>query len=349
LTDQGIEGVGVTGYAPSDARLQAALRQFIGANPLVVYEMTGGRITGRSEQFREVLAAHRHLDGPLFDLIGKLTNRPCYELLGGPVRERVEVYDGSLYFSDVWFRDRGVRAVVEETEESARSGYLGMKYKIGRGDRWMEKQAGAARDIEVLRAARKALGSGIKILADANNAYAKEFELAWRVIEATKEANLYWLEEMFPEDVAKYTELRSRMEKAGIRTLIADGETERNIEPFRQYLKPRRLVDVLQLDIRQGGFLDNMELARLGAEAGAITVPHNWASHVGLLMGLHLAKAVKSVPAAEDDRSTCDVLATDGYEFRGGCYTVGRAPGLGIHVDDQVYRDKYQPQETVVA
>jgi L-alanine-DL-glutamate epimerase-like enolase superfamily enzyme len=65
-------------------------------------------------------------------------------------------------------------------------------------------------------------------------------------------------------------------------------------------------------------------------------------------MGLHLAKAVKNVPAAEDDRSTYDVLTTDGYEFRSGCYTVGRAPGLGIRVDEQVYRDKYQAQETVV-
>ena len=51
------------------------------------------------------------------------------------MRDRVEVYDGTLYFSDIWFRDRGVRAVVEEAEEAVRSGYLGLKFKVGRGSR----------------------------------------------------------------------------------------------------------------------------------------------------------------------------------------------------------------------
>src|SRR5260370_38784226 len=34
-------------------------------------------------------------------------------------------------------------------------------------------------------------------------------------------------------------------------------------------------------------------------------------------MGLQLAKAVNAVPAAEDDRSSCDVLIADGHEPRG--------------------------------
>jgi L-alanine-DL-glutamate epimerase-like enolase superfamily enzyme len=62
-----------------------------------------------------------------------------------------------------------------------------------------------------------------------------------------------------------------------------------------------------------------------------------------------LGKAVKGVPAAEDDRSTCDVLIADGYEFHGGSYTVPDKPGLSIRVDEEVYRRKHKPSEVVIS
>jgi D-galactarolactone cycloisomerase len=348
VTDQGVEGVGVMSGSPRPEFL-ADLKTLVGADPVALYRWDGGRIVGRSSAFAPLLEKYKHLDGPLFDLAGKLTGKPCWKLIGDAVRERVEVYDGTLYFSDVWFKDRGVHAVVEEAEEAVRSGYLGMKFKVGRGWKWMEKQAGIQRDIDVLRAVRKAVGPKPKILADANNGYRDDFEGVWRLLSETKSANLYWMEEIFPENVEHYTRLRERMAKAGMKTLIADGESVSDPEAFEPYLRPRRLIDVLQMDIRRGGFLTNLETARLAQTAGAVHVPHNWASHVGLLMGLHLAKAVENVPAAEDDRSTCDAILTEGYSFHDGFYTVSDAPGLGIRVDEVVYGRKSRHKEIVVA
>lgn len=348
-TDQGVEGVGVMSYsAPDDAYLKA-VRTLLGVNPHDLYSMKAGRIVERAPAFRTVLDQYEHLDGPLFDLIGKLKGKPCWQLLGASVRDRVEVYDGTLYFSDLWFRDRGVRAVVEEAEEAVKRGYRGLKLKLGRGSKWMERQAGLRRDIEVVKAVRQALGSGTKILIDANDGYRDDREGAWKLLNETQSDKLYWAEELFPEDVAHYQELKERMQKAGIQTLIADGENMLHASEFAPYLKPQRLIDVLQIDIRRAGFLGNLEMARLGELAGAVSVPHNWGSQVGLLMGLHLAKAVPSVTAAEDDRSTCDVLITEGYEFKQGFYIVSNAPGLGIRVDEKVYSEKCRARETVIS
>ena len=94
----------------------------------------------------------------------------------------METYDGTLYFSDVWFRDRGVRAVVEEAEEAAKAGYRGIKLKLGRGWKWMEPEPGFRRDVEVVHAVRKAVGPGMRILVDINNGYQKEPERAWRLL-----------------------------------------------------------------------------------------------------------------------------------------------------------------------
>ena len=167
-------------------------------------------------------------------------------------------------------------------------------------------------------------------------------------LDATRADDVYFLEEPFPENVDRYTDLRARIAGAGLKTLIADGENLRRAEPFRAYLEPDRLIDVLQMDIRRGGFLGNLELARMGKLAGAVTVPHNWGSFVGLLMGLHFARAVDNVVAAEDDRSTCDVVVAEGYEYRNGRYAVSSAPGLGIHLDEPAYQRKYAARARVI-
>ncbi len=348
VTDQGVEGLGVASGA-ANAEFLAAVRSLLGADPMAVYEMNNGRIVGRGPAHAALLARYMHLDGPLFDLIGKLSGKPCWKLIGDAVRERIEVYDGTLYFSDVWFRDRGVRAVVEEAEEAARKGYLGIKLKAGRGSKWMEKDAGLRRDIEVVRAVRQAVGRSTKILVDPNNGYRNDFEGGWRLLSETRAENLYWMEEIFPEDVEQYTRLRERMAQAGMKTLVADGESVGDPRQFEPYLKPTRLVDVLQMDIRRGGFLTNLEVARMAKPAGAIAVPHNWASQVGFLMGLHLAKAVENVPAAEDERSTCDAIIAEGYSFSKGFYTVSDAPGLGLRINQEAYTKKYRAKEVVIA
>jgi D-galactarolactone cycloisomerase len=347
-TDQGIEGVGVMGYAAATAEFHRSLKSLIGAHPLELYEMKEGRIAGRSPEFAELLSSYRFLDGALLDLIGKLTGKPVWQLIGKSARERVEVYDGTLYFSDVWFRDRGLRAVVEEAEEAQRKGYRGIKLKLGRGWKWMGKEDGLRRDIEVVRAVRKAIGPQMKLMGDANNGYQKDPERAWRLLAETADANLYMIEEIFPEDVQQYTDLRAKMHQAGLKTLIADGENASNIALFRPYLEPRRLMDILQMDIRTGGLLDNLTLARMAETAGAVSIPHNWGSQIGGLMGLHLAKAVPNAIAAEDDRSTCDLIIAEGYEFQEGTYSVPEKPGLSIRVDEDVYKLKCKPSEIVI-
>jgi L-alanine-DL-glutamate epimerase-like enolase superfamily enzyme len=188
----------------------------------------------------------------------------------------------------------------------------------------------------------------MKIMVDINNGFQKEPERAWRLLQETAADNVYWLEEPFPEEVALYADLQAKMRKAGIRTLIADGENVRQSSELTPYLEPKVLVDVLQMDIRTCGLVENAALARRAGPRGAVCIPHNWGSQVGGLMGLQLAKAVAAVPAAEDDRSTCDVLIADGYDFRGGTYAVPDRPGLSISVDEEVYRLKCKASEVVV-
>jgi len=348
-TNSAIEGAGVMGYPLPDPALLAALKTLIGANPLELYQMEAGRIVGRNPQYADVLKRYRFLDGPLFDLVGKFTGKAAWQLIGESVRDRIEAYDGTLYFSDIWFQDLGVRAVVEEAEEAQRSGYRAIKLKLGRGSKWMDKDGGLRRDIEVVRAVRKAVGPGMRIMADPNNGYKDDRERAWQLLAETAESKLYWMEQIFPDTVEGYGWMKDKMKTAGIQTLIADGESYDQPPQFDPYLKPRRLMDVLQPDIRHFGFLDELTVNRSAEPAGAVLMPHNWGSQVGVLMALQMAKAVKNIPGVEDDRSTCDVFTTEGYEFRNGAYTVPNNPGLSHRIDEMVYTLKCKPREIVVS
>lgn len=348
-TDRGVEGVGVMGYPLPDAASLAALRTLIGADPLALYRMEAGRIVDRNPEYAATLKRYRWLDGPLFDLVGKLTGKAAWQVMGEPVRDSVEAYDGTLYFSDIWFRDRGVRAVVEEAEEAKRSGYRGIKLKLGRGFKWMDKEGGLRRDIEVVHAVRQAVGPGMRIMADPNHGYQGDRERAWRLMSETADTKLYWMEQIFPATVEGYGWLKDKMKEAGIQTRIADGESYNQSAQFDPYLKPRRLMDVLQPDIRHFGFLDILAVNRAAEPEGAIVMPHNWGSHTGFLMALQMAKVVKNIRGAEDDRSTGDVFITEGYEFHDGAYTVPAKPGLSHHIDESVYALKCKPNEVVVS
>jgi D-galactarolactone cycloisomerase len=348
-TDQGVEGIGAGNYTNFHTpESVAAFKPLVGANVFDLYQMDQGRITGRAPAFASLLARYRFLDGALYDLIGKLTGRAAWQLIGESVRSQVPAYDGTLYFSDIWFKDRGIRAVVEECQEAVESGFGGVKIKLGRGDKWMERKAGEDRDIAVTQAVREAIGPKVMLMADPNYGYRGRFDAAWRLLHETRAENLYWMEEILPETMDDYSRFKSKLEEAGMKTLLAAGEHMREVHEFDRYLKPKRLMDVLQLDIRQGGFLDNAELARMAGAAGAVLIPHNWGSQIGVIMGLQLARATQSVPMAECDRSTCDVLITDAYRFSKGMFAVPAQPGLAIGIDAEVYDRKCKPTEIVV-
>src|SRR5690606_29354744 len=94
------------------------------------------------------------LDGALWDLLGKTAGLPLYRLLGG-ARQRVPAYhSGGLWLS------RTEKELVEEAEAFVGAGFKAVKMRLGSAD--------PAVDVARVRAVRKAIGPGIRLMADAN-------------------------------------------------------------------------------------------------------------------------------------------------------------------------------------
>src|SRR6266853_3456715 len=77
-TDQGVEGIGAGTYRLKLDDYVSELQPLIGKNPLELYEMSAGKVVRPSQGFAELHAKAQYLDGPLLDLIGKLTKKPTW-------------------------------------------------------------------------------------------------------------------------------------------------------------------------------------------------------------------------------------------------------------------------------
>ncbi len=354
-TDSGLTGV--TNARPFMNRgkladLHSLLGQLIGRDIFEFYQVTGGRVTGVNSRWEDLLRSNGFIDFAIFDLMGRALEVPTYALLGDKLRDCVEGYDSSLYFQDLVHPELGAGAVVKEAVEAIDKGWRAMKLKLGRPGRWFEPMAGVARDIEVVNSVREAVGPDIKVLVDANNGYDGKLDLLEDFVRETASSNVFWVEEMVTENVDDYRKLRDWRDRYSPDTMIVDGESHRGRNTIYWQLMEEKLLDGIQPDMLDMGFWPFHRLAEDIEEAGYSTMicPHNYnAAAIGLRGDIQFGAVTERFVIAEDSTLHFDLYRMEGYEFENGCYRVPDTPGLGIHIDDELYSRVYKQHESVIS
>jgi L-alanine-DL-glutamate epimerase-like enolase superfamily enzyme len=273
---------------------------------------------------------------PLWDLAGKAVNKPVYELLGGQGPNRVKVYDGSVYFADLLPDNlkRPLDRFKLEIDMGLRLGHRAFKIKIGRGAKWMEREAGDRRDVEVLQTVRAHAGPGITLGVDANNGY--DLAGTKRLLNELPDFNFAFVEEMFPETVDECLALKAFIREHGWNTLVADGETQSQLDVFKPFIE-HRAIDVLQGDMNHFGFEGILTEAAWARPAKIQIAPHNWGSLIGFYMQLHVGRAITNFYLAEHDPLTNNVIIADGYKIDDGECSVPAAPGFGLRINENTF------------
>jgi L-alanine-DL-glutamate epimerase-like enolase superfamily enzyme len=330
FTNHGYEGFGVTAKRIEELE-KTDIPRVLGRNPCDLFDPERG-ITVKG------------LEHALWDLIGKVTGQPVYELLGGSHRETVEAYDGTLYFCDILYPDRGLQRIEEEAAESVAKGHRAIKMKVGRGKKWMEKEEGFRRDVEAVKAVRRIVGDDVKLLIDANNGY--DCDGAMQLMGEIGHLNIYWAEEMFPETLEDYHTFTTFIREHGWKTLVTDGEGLGSAEPFVPYFEAG-VLDAAQPNINRTGLTEYKVLSALAAKHRAYCAPHSWGSQFGLFVSLHLGKAIPNFLSAEVTAYEFDVYIPAGLTFHEGTYTVSDMPGFGVILNERVYNERYKKDEVV--
>ncbi len=326
----------------------------------VIHDELAPRILGEDPTMPERLwhlmtvRSHQHGDGgilpmavsgldiAIWDLVGQRAGLPLYRLLGGH-RDEIPAYASGGFYADG--KDAG--ALADEARGYAEAGFRHVKIKVGRTTDTpinplvhMEAPDYAAvtldEDLRRVEGVREAIGDGVRLMVDANNAWTKATALeAGRRFE---QLGVHW----FEEPVATDDRAGSAALADALSIPIAGYETQTGLAGFRDLIQSRA-VDIVQPDaIWSGGLTPCRRIAALAMAAGLPCVPHVFSTAVSIAANLHLIASIPNSYLLEFDRNPNALrteLLLEPIEPDGrGIVAVPSDPGLGIRLDQETLR-----------
>ena len=322
-TDEGITGYAEccplgSAYLPSYALgVRAGLSEIaphlIGLNPLNIGEI--------NRVMDAALRGHPYAKAPVdiacWDLLGKVTDQPVYNLLGGAAQDEVALYRA--------ISQESPEAMAKKIEGYAAEGYTKFQLKVG---------GNANDDIERIHATRSTLDPSHLLVADANTGWTRHE--AARVVNAVAGLDVY-IEQpcmTYEESVS----IRRRTSLPFVLDEVIDG-TDTLLRGIYE-----DAMDIINLKISKVGGLTRAKLMRdLCVSSGIpMTIEDTWGGDITTAAIAHLARSTPEdfCFSATDFNSYGTVtIAADAPKRINGRMTASDSPGLGITPDFKVLGD----------
>jgi L-alanine-DL-glutamate epimerase-like enolase superfamily enzyme len=283
----------------------------------------------------------------LWDVVGKATGTPVYQLLGGLYHDRIRAY-ASLIPQP---RDQ----LVANLEMCVEQGFTAVKIKLGAatypggGGLGMGVEPCVDRERHLVEAAREAVGPHVDLMVDAAQAVAPEPWPVPTVIEVARmleEFDVFWLEEPCGADNLEGHAAVAR----AVDMPVAAGENLATHFEFKQWMEMRAL-DIVQPDVViAGGLLECKKIAALASAYRIPIAPHMWWTGVGMMANLHFIASTPGCIVAEYPQMTYPLredLLQQPLLFENGYLCLPPVPGLGVRLTEEIIEKyPYQPGPT---
>lgn len=282
------------------------------------------------------------IEAALWDLKGKVENRPVYELLGGLRHERLPAYATGGPSNYPHSR------LAAKIDHYLSLGFRGFKLGVGALEEGRHRQPPTAREAaaleaEKLRFVRDRYGSEIMVCLDGHMGNRASEEGTWdvetaaRVCRAVAPFDLFFFEEpLHYDDPAGYAELCRQVE-----TPIAGGECLTGLPEWRVFIE-KDAFDIGQPDASYtGGLRLCVEIAQELASRGKRIATHSWGAAGSFMQNLHVGFACPNTAVLEiapDFGPLHRELMVEEFRLREGHVLPPQAPGLGIRLDDEIKR-----------
>ena len=257
----------------------------------------------------------------IWDLRGKLLNKPTYQLLGKK-HEKIPCYasGGSISMTN--------KEIVKEVEKSIKEGFNAYKMRVGL-QTW-------EKDLQRVKSAKDILEKKDLMI----DAIMGTLNPPWKLDEALKkiknlsEFKPRWIEEpLHPDNIEGLFQL-----KRASTVPIAAGEAYSGIFEYETIIK-NKLVDVLQFDCTHSGGIQLCQyLSKKSKENNIGCAVHVWGSPVALAANAHLSYCLENIDYIEIPRvkfEISDFLWTEAPKILDGYVSLGDTPGLGIDIKDE--------------
>jgi len=287
------------------------------------------------------------IDIALWDIRGKVLDRPIYELLGGPVRE-----DIALYTHPDQGKFTSKEGVIAEIQDIVKSGHTAFKFDPfpHQGDREQRdgyldgsmSRADQRTAAELTALIRETAGPDIEVLIDAHGRF--DVPTAIRLCRSLEEAgDIDWFEEPCPPESVKA--LKQVREK--VNAPISWGERGHTKWDFVAILEGG-LADYIMPDITWTGGITELKKISALAEAYYIPIsPHDAAGPINVVAGAQVMMTVPNFYKLETSRwdlSKYNVLIKTPLDNSNGTLKLPRVPGLGIEMNrDYLENNEIEP------
>ncbi len=262
-----------------------------------------------------------------WDIIGKYTNQPVYNLLGGRHRERIRAYANGW-----WKGANTIEETVDRVLKLKEEGWNAIKWDPFRGP-WREQLTREEEDyaVENVKAVREAVGRDFDLLIEVHRRLSPYH--AVHFANRIAEFDPFLLEEPCHSDnLDAITEVRQKVTMP-----VMTGETCYTKAEFKNVLNAH-CADYINPDTCcTGGITGMMELAAMAEAYNVQVSPHNYNSSViGLAATVHMSAVIPNFTIAEcfvNIRPGCDAVASKKLTIDHGFIELPTDPGLGVDID----------------
>lgn len=359
-TDADVYGVGEAFPGPVAEYVDFLETGIVGHNPLDVDRLTEHMtqlLSGLGGSVGYSQAAVSGIETALWDLVGKVTGLPAYQLLGGKYRDAVRIYadcHAGEALSDASERDSyeiyDPASYAETAREVVDDGFSAIKFDLDvrteSGDTAPRRLSAEAIEhkVDIVRAVSEEIGTEAAVAYDLHWNFS--VETALKLARSIEPYDIDWLEDPVPPESP---DSHRRVTK-GTETPILTGENLTRVEGALPYLT-ESAIDIMAPDVQKcGGMLEFKKIATVADAFDVPVAPHNISSPVGTLASVHACAALPNAFVLEwharevewwDDLHNGDPLIRDGE------IQVPEEPGLGVDLDLDVLDKHLAAGETL--
>jgi L-alanine-DL-glutamate epimerase-like enolase superfamily enzyme len=297
------------------------------------------------------------IENALLDVKARALGIPVYELLGGPLRERIRLYWSHCgTYRLQWWKEmqipplRTLDDVRALGKEVVARGYTALKtnvFMLGE-DPYLHSPGFARRGpgfpelnaerpvLEALRgeleAFREGTGPRMDILVDLNFNFKTEGFL--QVARALEPFDLFWVEiDTRNPQALHYIRSRTSIPVASCECLFGRRD-------YRPYFD-QQAIDVAIVDVPWNGLGESLKIATMADTYEVNVAPHNFYGHLATMMSAHFCAVAPNVRIMEIDPDRVpwyDDLVTVKPAIRDGYLQVPTGPGWGTEVNEEAVR-----------
>ena len=292
------------------------------------------------------MTAMSGIDQALWDIKGKELGKPVCELLGGPVRDRLRLYDhlggGSL---EGMYKTADADLFGQRILESVARGFTAVKAMPIPVAELIESAHVLKYAARCVEAMRKAAGDEIDIMLDLHARTTPAAAIQFGRLLA--DYNLYWYEEpCWPEHVDALVEVTRKLPFP-----VATGERLVGRWEFRELLE-KRACAIVQPDLSHcGGISEGRRIAAMAETYSIAVACHNPQGPVSTAAALHVGFATPNYLIQEVVRADVpwrNDIMTSTFDVQRGFCEPPTEPGLGIDINEtEARKHPFQPEVTM--